>query len=143
MRKWISHNQGITVGIILAVSLLVWSFGCASKVTSPITNEQVTRAELTLEVDLQVKQIEAQLDGLQKQAALQFATLDKLDAVKHKLFEFASLTAANNAINPIGVVTLIGTLLGIGMGVDNRIKDKVIRNRPVNNKPPPKNTASK
>ena len=131
MRKWISHNQGIAVGIILAVGLLVWTYGCMSKVKSPISNTMVTRPELTLEVEIQVKHIEAQLDALHKQAALQFESLDRADAMKRKLFEFASLTAANNAINPLGVITLVGTLLGIGVGVDNRIKDKIIKNRPL------------
>jgi len=140
MKKWISHNQGMFVGIILAVGLLGWTYGCMSKVQSPISNTMVTRSELTLEVELQVKQIEAQLNALHKQAALQFESLDKADAMKQKLFEFASLTAANNAINPMGVITLVGTLLGLGSVVDNRIKDKVIKNRPVNNKPPPTET---
>lgn len=140
MVKWIQHNQGTFAGVILAVGLLVWTYGCTSKVTSPITGEQVSRPELVLEVELQVKHIEAQLDSLQKQAALQFLSLDEQDAVKHKLFEFASLTAANNSLNPIGIITLVGTLLGIGVGVDNRIKDKVIKNRPINGKPPPKKT---
>jgi len=141
MLQWIRHNQGTFAGVILALSLLVWTFGCTSKVTSPITGEQVSRPELELEVELQVKHIEAQLDSLQKQAALQFLSLDEQDAMKQKLFEFASLTAANNSLNPIGIITLVGTLLGIGVGVDNRIKDKVIKNRPINGKPPPKKTA--
>ena len=136
MNQWISHNQGIFAGVLLAVGLLVWTFGCVSVVKSPISSKMVTRPELKLEVELQVKQIEAQLDRMQKQAALQFVSLDRQDTIKTKLYEFAALTTVNNTINPMGVITLIGTILGIGVGVDNRIKDKVIKNRPVNNKLP-------
>ncbi|KKN03557.1 hypothetical protein LCGC14_1106490 [marine sediment metagenome] len=136
MVKWISHNQGMFVGLILVSILMLWTYGCLSKVKSPISNQMVTRAELTLEVDVQVKQIEAQLDSLHKQASLQYESLDRQDVIKRKLFEFASLTAANNVINPMGIITLAGTLLGFGIAIDNRIKDKVIKNRPVNNKLP-------
>ena len=134
MVKWIRHNQGIIVGIVLVIILMVWTFGCESKVTSPVTDKQVTRPELKLEIDIAVKQFEMELDNLQKQAALQFVSLDRQDIVKQKLFEFAAITSANNTFNPTGIITLAGTLLGLGVGIDNRIKDKVIKNRPLNNK---------
>jgi len=131
MRKWLSHNQGTFIGIILAVGLLVWTFGCESKVTSPVSNKQVTRSELIVEVKFKVQALEAELDHLQEQAQLGFTDLDKQDTIKRKLFEFAALTAQTGAFNPTGIITLAGTLLGLGFGVDNRIKDKVIKNRPL------------
>ena len=134
MRKWISHNQGMVVSVIILVVLMVWTFGCESQVMSPITGQTVTRPQLKLEVDIQIKQLELELDNLQAQAALQFASLDRQDVIKRKLFEFASITSATNTFNPTGIITLAGTLLGLGFGVDNRIKDKVIKNRPLNNK---------
>jgi len=129
MKSWISHNQGIVAALVIVAILMVWTFGCESQVTSPITGKMVTRPELKLEVDIQVKQIETQLDNIQKQAALQFLALDRQDEIKSKLYNFASITAANNSFNPTGVITLVGTLLGLGAGIDNRIKDKVIKNR--------------
>ncbi len=132
MRKWISHNQGVFVAVLIVVGLMVWTFGCDSEVKSPISGNMVTRPELELEVDIAVSQFEAELDNMQKQAALQFTALDRQDEIKRKLFEFAALTAQSGAFNPIGLVTLAGTILGMGLGVDNRIKDKVIKNRPIN-----------
>jgi len=134
MKTWISHNQGIVVGIIITIILMVWTFGCESQVTSPITGKLVTRPQLTLEVDIQVKQLEAELDNLQAQAVLQFTALDRQDEIKSKLYEFAAITSNTNTFNPTGIITLAGTLLGLGAGIDNRIKDKVIKNRPLNNK---------
>jgi len=128
MIKWISHNQGTFVAVIIVVILLVWTYGCQSTIRSPISNKIVTRSELTLEVDIQVKRLEVELDNLQKQAALQFLALDRQEEIKRKLFEFASLTATQGTFNPTGIITLAGTLLGLGFGVDNRIKDKVIKN---------------
>lgn len=134
MRKWISHNQGMFVAVLIVVGLMVWTFGCDSEVTSPISGNMVSRVELELEVDIAVSQFEAELDNLQKQAALQFADLDRQDEIKRKLFEFAALTAQSGTFNPIGLVTLAGTIMGMGLGIDNRIKDKVIKNRPINDK---------
>jgi len=131
MIKWISKNQGVVVGVIICITLMVWTFGCESQVTSPITGKVVTRPELKLEVDIQVKQLESELDNLQAQAVLQFASLDRQDEIKRKLFEFASITSASNTFNPTGLVTLAGSILAMGLGVDNRIKDKVIKNRPL------------
>lgn len=134
MKKWISHNQGIVAAIVIVFILLVWTYGCHSRVQSPINGRMVTRSGLQLEIDLAVKKFENDLETLQRQAALQFRELDRQEALKEKLYEFASLSAVNNTINPTGLITLAGTLLGIGTLVDNRIKDKVIKNRPIDKK---------
>jgi len=134
MIKWISKNQGVVVGVVICIILMVWTFGCESQVKSPVSGNMVTRAELNLEVDIQVKQFEAQLDNIQKQAALQFVSLDRQDEIKSKLYDFAAITSQSATFNPTGVITLAGSILAMGLGVDNRIKDKVIKNRPLNNK---------
>jgi len=133
MRKWISHNQGTFAGIILAVGVLVWTFGCESKVLSPVSNKQVTRSELSVEIKFKAKSLEDELDLLYEQGQLGYMDLDKQDEIKRKLFEFAALTATTGTFNPTGIITLVGTLVGLGLGVDNRIKDKVIKNRPLSN----------
>jgi hypothetical protein len=131
--KWISHNQGLFVALLISIGLLVWSFGCQSKVGSLIeADKQVTREELQLELDSEVGRLEAELDILSKQAAVKFGELDRQDEIKRKLFEFASITAQAGTLNPAGIIALAGSILGFGAIIDNRIKDKVIRNRPLN-----------
>lgn len=134
MYKWIRHNQGTFAAIIICITLLVWTYGCQSKVTSPISQKKVTRPELKLEASIEVTRLENEIANLQRRTELQFESLDRMDAIKKRLYDFASLTADNNAFNPSGVITLVGTLLGLGLGVDNRIKDKIIKNRPNPNK---------
>lgn len=130
--KWIRHNQGIFVALIIAAGLLVWTFGCESKVGSLIEPaKKVTRDELQLEIDSEVSRLEAELDLLIKQASLKMQELDRQDAIKQKLFEFAAITAEAGTMNPTGLLALIGSILGFGAIVDNRIKDKVIKNRPL------------
>lgn len=130
--KWIRHNQGVFVALLIASGLLIWTYGCESTVSSLTTEgKKVTREELNLEVQKESQRLEAELDMLTKQAALKTQQLDRQDAIKQKLFEFAAVTAESGGVNTAGVLALAGSILGFGAIVDNRIKDKVIANRPL------------
>lgn len=130
--KWIRHNQGLFIALLIAAILLVWTFGCRSMVSSLIEPaKRVTRDELQLELDGECARLEAELDLLSRRAAVKMAELDRQDEIKRKLFEFAAITAQAGTVNPAGVLALTGSILGFGAIVDNRIKDKVIKNRPL------------
>lgn len=131
MRKWISHNQGICVGLVLVVVLVVWTYGCESKVTSPVSGKQVNREQLHNEVKHEITRLQLEVEKLSDTATVALSTLDKQDAMKQRLFEAASMLTTTNAINPTGLIGIAGILLGTGLAVDNRIKDKVIKNRPL------------
>jgi len=62
---------------------------------------------------------------------MKLADLNQQDELKRKLYECAAITATTDTFNPIGIITLVGSILGCGLVVDNRIKDKVIANRPL------------
>ena len=132
MLKWISKNQGISIAIIINLCVIVWTFGCESKVQSLKSDRKVTRAELTIEYNTEINRLQNEIQSLQETGQLSFAELDRIDAIKAKLFDTVALATSTGGINPIGLVTLLGTIGGIGLGVDNRIKDKVIKNRPLN-----------
>ncbi len=130
--KWVRHNQGVTVSIAICLVLLIWSFGCESKVESLVKpGVKVNRAEFALEVQELSRDPETDPDWLWGRAQLGFESLDRDDAVRQKLFEFAALSASTGGVSTAGVITLIGSILGIGAIADNRIKDKVIKNRPL------------
>lgn len=130
--KWISHNQGLFCALAISVGLLIWTYGCESQVSSLLNSDKrITRNELVLEIEQEQRRLEGELDALLKRAEVKMAQLDRQDAIKRKLFEFAALTAQTGQINPAGVVALLGTVLGGGLLIDNRVKDKVIKNRPL------------
>ena len=132
LKKMVSKNQGLTVAVLIVAGLLVWTYGCESTVSSLVSpNKMVTRDELNLEIQQETQRLEAELDVLVKQAVLKNQRLDRQDAIKQKLFQFVALTAEAGTVNPAGVVGLLGFLVGAGAVVDNRIKDKVIKNRPL------------
>ncbi len=132
MRKWISKNQGACIAIVINLCIIIWAFGCDSKVQSLKSDKKVTRGELTIEYNTELHRLQNELQSLQETGQLSFAELDRLDDIKYRLFNAVSVATQTGGINPIGLVALVGSIAGIGLGVDNRIKDKVIKNRPLN-----------
>ncbi len=131
IKKIISKNQGVFAALVIIAGMLIWGFGCQSQVTSLTEPSiKVTRGELKIEIDVEITRLERELEILMRQAALKVQDLDRQDEIKQKLFDFAALTVANNALNPAGAVALAFSIFGIGAVIDNRIKDKVIKNRP-------------
>ena len=131
MLTFMRHNQAIVTAAVIAVGLIVWSYGCESKVQSLTSKQTVTRSQLTLELGEQAKLLETQLDNLKAQAAERFQQLDNKDAIKAKVFDAVSVATTSGGFNATGLLTLAGSILGLGAVVDNRIKDKVIKNRPL------------
>ncbi len=131
IKKIISKNQGVFAASGIIIGIMIWGFGCQSQVTSLTEPSiKVTRGELKIEIDVEITRLERELEILMRQAALKVQDLDRQDEIKQKLFDFAALTVANNALNPAGAVALAFSIFGIGAVIDNRIKDKVIKNRP-------------
>lgn len=130
--KWISKNQGVFVSVIICIGLLVWTIGCQSKVSSMIEpTKKVTEAELNLEIEMEASRLQAELDYLMKQAELKKIGLRRQDELKQKMLDFALLTSEAGAFNMSGLIGLVAGVVGIGAVIDNRIKDKVIKNRPL------------
>jgi len=129
---WIRHNQAIAVSMIIVTGLMIYTFGCESKVTSLLDDaKMVTAAELQLEIDVIGNRLESELDTLIKRGKLKFEELARKDEIKQKLLDLALITKDAGKINPAGIVGLIFSIVGIGAGIDNRLKDKVIKNRPL------------
>lgn len=130
--KWVRHNQGVVVALLVCVGTFIWTFGCMSKVTSLIDpTKMVTAAELDLEIEEESLRLQAELDSLIRRAKVKQAELTRQDSIKQKLFDFAAITVDGGTVNPAGVVGLLFSVFGIGAVVDNRLKDKVIKNRPL------------
>lgn len=110
-RIWtfIRHNSGIVIGIILAITILIWCYGCPSTVVSVHNPPKlVTRAELEIEVD-----------HFLKLAEIRFIELDQQDEFKRTLFAMAMEFMAEGRINPAAIALVLGNLLGLGAVVDN------------------------
>lgn len=130
--EWIRHNQGVGLSVAVIIGIGIWLYGCDSKVTSLIEpSKMVTSAELELELQGAIQALEIELDNLLKRAKLKRADLVRQDQIKQKLINFAAITVDAGTLNPAGVVGLLFSVLGVGAVIDNRLKDKVIKNRPL------------
>jgi len=135
LRKIISHNQGATLAIVICAVLVFWTYGCESKVSSILEPTlRVSREELQVEVDQEIRRLEGEIEHIVANAQAKVNDLDRQDAIKAKLMNFAAITAEGTTVNPAGVVGLLFSIFGIGAVIDNRIKDKVIKNRPLEKK---------
>lgn len=113
----INHERYQAIAIGCVVVLLLWFFGCESKVRS-LANPQtlVTRAGLEAEVDFYLAQAE-----------IRFNDLDRQDAFKTKLMEAAAIAAEGGKINILGLILANIGILGAGAAVDNVRKRKIIK----------------
>lgn len=136
MYKWVRHNIGTVISFVLAAILVVWAYGCESQVKSLTGVGMVTRDEMTVELNSEVRRLEAEIDKLNETATTRYTQLDRKDAIKAKLFDTVAIATQAGTFNPVGLATLAGSLMAIGLGVDNRIKGTVIKNRPLSNSQP-------
>lgn len=131
MYRWVRHNIGAVVSFVLAATLVVWAYGCESQVKSLTGVGMVTRDEMTVELNAEVRRLEAEIDRLNEVAIARYTQLDRKDAIKAKLFDTMAIATQAGTFNTVGLATLAGSLMAIGLGVDNRIKGTVIKNRPL------------
>lgn len=107
-----SHNTGIVIGQLICLGVLIFAYGCQSKVASIISpGAKVTRAELLVEVD-----------SFLAVADLRFADLNKQDKFRDEIFKHASLWAQGGIVNPMGLALSLASIIGIGATVDNVTK---------------------
>lgn len=110
----------------------MWTFGCESRVTSLVHDDRkVTAEQLNVELNQELARLEADIEGLIRKAELKKKELARQDEVKRKILEFAAITAEGGTFNAAGLIALVASVIGVGAVIDNRIKDKVIENRPI------------
>lgn len=114
----IRENFGTGIALIVAVVIFALSQGCASQVCSILhPDKRVTRPQLKLEID------QFMLEAEQK-----FAELDEQEKFKTLLLKHSLIIAETGSINPVALLTTLGSILGLGAVTDNVRKRKVIHN---------------
>jgi len=125
--KWIRHNQAMAIGMILALILSLWFFGCESRTQSLVNPTlKVTEGELNIEYTSELAKLESELSALKATTEVRLQDLHRQDSFKQALYNNAILIAEGNNPNPLGILSLIGTLFGLSAVIDNRRKDGII-----------------
>lgn len=108
--KFINDNHHyIIAGIILALACF-WTYGCQSQVNSILNpNQQITRAELKIEIDYFLAHAE-----------LKVLDLDRQDAIKQALLDLGSTFATTGTLNPTGLLNTAISVAAIAFGLNQR-----------------------
>jgi len=106
---YIRHNSGIVIGSAMIPFVLFYAISCQSVVVSGLQpGKKVNREELVAEVDFFLAQAEAK-----------FNDLDRQDLVRDTIFNSVLDLAQGGAVNPAGLMLVIGNVLGLGAVIDN------------------------
>ncbi len=109
LKCWFNHERYQIVTAILVCFFVSWMQCCASTTKSLLDpNQKVTRGELKAEMDLMLARCADRVEHL-----------DQQDAFKNAIAENALLFTETGTINPIGLVTTVFGVLGLGAVVDN------------------------
>lgn len=113
----LNHERYQTISLLLATGLLIWFLGCEPKTQSLIDpTQQVTRAQLDIEIDTIISK-----------SNIAYASLEKQEHLREFLLQQALIGASAGTINPLTLFTSLAAILGVGATVDNVRKRKDIK----------------
>ena len=117
IKNLFNHERYQAITFICVALILIVIASCDSTTQSIINpTMKINRQQLQNEVNIILAQIEtAELE------------LEKQDKLKELLFNQAIIASQGAPINPIGLITSLGTILGIGAITDNVRKRKEIK----------------
>lgn len=109
LKQFVSDKWPLILSTLLCTTLLFYAYGCEPKTKSLIDPmRRVTRAELQLE-----------LDTLFATSKLRILDLDRKDQIRDFVFQQVLISAQGGGVNPVGVITSLLAILGIGMTADD------------------------
>lgn len=112
--KNLTDNWPKTIAFTLLTVFLFWGYGCPPRVASLVEpQKKVTRPELQIE-----------LDSIIATAEYRLADLEKQEAFRDIIFKNALIMVDGGTLNPIGIITGVAALYGIGTA-GKQVKDKI------------------
>lgn len=99
----------LLLSAVVCVVLSIYAYGCEPKTKSLIDpDKKVTRAELVIEID-----------ALAALSEIGIADLDRQDEVREMIINQALVIAQGGSVNPIGILTTLTAIFGIGAAADD------------------------
>lgn len=128
MKRFLKDNAATITFTIIAIIILWLMFGCESQVQSLIDPaKKVTRPELTLELESELGRLEFLSRNLDARARAKFNSLDSQDKLKQFVTQQIVIYSQTGGVNPLGIVTSLMSILGIGAVTDNvRLRKKIV-----------------
>ena len=99
----------LILGILAACTLLFYAFGCQPKTKSLINPAQ----------KVNVAELQVEIDTLLNLSKIRFEDLRKQQQIKQFVFNQAIAIGETGTVNPIGILTSLLAILGIGATADD------------------------
>lgn len=125
MITWLKKHWLSLVTLLVMSGLITYFYGCEPKVTSLVDRTQmVTRMELQLE-----------LERFIDLAQLRMLDLDRQEALRTIILENAFILVRGQPLNPIGIISAVAAIYGVGQGACNvtKVVKGVKKKKKVNN----------
>lgn len=107
--KKLKNKLPIIISGIAAILLLVYAYGCKPTTESlRDPGRKVTREMLALEVN-----------SLLAESKVRIADLDRQLELRNLIFQQTLIVAESGGINPIGLITSLMAIMGIGAAIDD------------------------
>jgi len=114
--NWFHTNKHLIFSCFVCTALLIYAFGCEPKTKSiTVPGRKVDRLELTYEIESLLRKSEAGFDDLDRQIE-----------IRNLIFQQGLIAVQGGTLNPIGILTTIMAVFGIGLaGDDIRLRKKI------------------
>jgi len=117
LKKLFNHDRYQMISVIAAMGFIGLLYGCETTAPSILLpGTKVTARELQAELELLTAKIDNSL-----------ADIEHKDKLKKFIYEQSLIVASSGTINPLALLTSLGTILGSGAAIDNIRKRKVIK----------------
>lgn len=118
-KTFIQNNKHWILSGIVIACLLIYAFGCEPQTRSLVHPERkVDRLQLTFEIETLLMRSEAG-----------FADLDRQIEIRNLIFQQGLIAVQGGTLNPVGIITTIMAVFGIGLaGDDLRLRRKIKKN---------------
>lgn len=125
---WLIEHWILIITLFIILVTLIFIFGCQSETQSLVlANEKVTRSQLLDEFQL-----------LKLKFTRRIEELDQQDTIRDMILQQSMLIAQTGTVNPIGLVTSLLAILGIGATADDvrlrKLRKKTLTLEPTNDK---------
>ena len=139
--KFVDHERGKVIGMIIAVALVLGVWGCEIKLTSPLSGNKITREQFAVEVKAAKVQYETKMEMLnaEMQQFLSNAEITDKEFARWEEFKqgafdllagIVTTAAGGGKINTSQVIASLIGLGGVSMAAggwyDSNRKNKII-----------------
>lgn len=109
MLKFLKDKWPLLLAWNVAIGLIFYAYGCEPETQSMLDpGKKVSRMEL-----------ESEIEFLLARSRIRVADLDRQQELRNLILQQTLIVAESGGVNPVGIITAILAIMGIGAGADD------------------------